>query len=58
MDIVKKLKNFVESECGKPTCKYGYEPFLFHFIPMVEYSRKLVDELGGDKEVVLISAAT
>lgn len=56
MDIVDEVKAFVEEECKKPSSRYGYEPFLFHFIPMTEYAGKLADELGGDKEVVLIAA--
>jgi len=56
MDFVKEIKNFVENECRKPTSKYGYEPFLYHFKPTVEYADKLSDKLGGDKEVILLSA--
>ncbi len=56
MNIVKKVKNFVEDECKKPTSKYGYEPFLFHFVPVANHAEKLADELGGDKELILIAA--
>jgi uncharacterized protein len=56
MEIIKQIKNFVEEECKKPTSKYGSEPFEFHFLPTVEYAEKLADKLGGDKEVILISA--
>jgi len=56
MDIVQEIKNFVESECKKPESKYGYEPFEFHFVPVVQYAEKLAMELGGDKEVILIAA--
>jgi uncharacterized protein len=56
MDIIQKIKNFVESECKKPTSKYGYDPFLFHFVPVVNYAEKLAEELGGNKEVILISS--
>lgn len=56
MDIVNEIRQFVENECRKPASKYGYEPFPFHFVPMVSYAHKLADELGGDKEVILISA--
>ena len=56
MDIVNEIKHFVENECKKSTSKYGYEPFPFHFVPMVDYAEKLADELGGDKEVILIAA--
>lgn len=56
MNIIKEIKAFVESECKKPGSKYGYEPFVYHFIPMVEYAGKLSDELGGDKEVIIIAS--
>lgn len=56
MPIIAEIKNFVESECKKPTSKYGYEPFVYHFTPVVQYAEKLADELGGDKEVIIISA--
>jgi uncharacterized protein len=56
MNIVNEIKKFVKSECKKPSSKYGYEPFSFHFKPMTEYAEKLTDQLGGDKEIVLIAA--
>jgi uncharacterized protein len=56
MNIVNEIKKFVKSECKKPSSKYGYEPFSFHFKPMAEYAEKLTDQLGGDKEIVLIAA--
>ncbi len=56
MDIISEVKNFVEEECKKPSSKYGYEPFPFHLIPMVENTKLLVDKYGGDKEVILLAA--
>ncbi|MCR4322648.1 MAG: HD domain-containing protein [Candidatus Azambacteria bacterium] len=56
MNIVQGIKNFVESECKKPTSKYGYEPFPFHFAHVAIYAEKLADTVGGDKEVILIAA--
>jgi len=56
MDIVQKIRDFVESECKKPTSKYGYEPFIFHFIPTAKYAEELADELKADKEIVLLAA--
>ena len=56
MNIIQEIKNFVETECKKPSSKYGYEPFIFHFTPVAEYAEKLADELGGDKEVILLAA--
>lgn len=55
MDIVDEVKNFVEEECKKPESKYGYEPFLFHFLPVVEYAQELAEELNADKEVVTLA---
>lgn len=56
MSIIQKVKQFVEAECKKPSSKQGYEPFTGHFIPVVEYADKLSSELGGDKEVIILSA--
>ncbi|MCC7569877.1 HD domain-containing protein [Candidatus Micrarchaeota archaeon] len=56
MGIVDEIKTFVEQECNKPTSKYGYEPFPYHFTPTVKYAGQLADVLGGDKEVILIAA--
>lgn len=56
MNLVNKIKNFVEEECKKSSSKYGYEPFIFHFIPVVRYAEELVNNMGGDKEVILIAA--
>ena len=56
MNIIQKIKKFVENECKKPSSKYGYEPFPFHLIPMASFAEKLANELGGDKEVILIAA--
>ena len=49
MDVVQEIKKFVEEECKKPTNKYGYDAFLYHFIPMVKYAEKLSAELGNRK---------
>lgn len=56
MNIIIKVKQFVEDECKKPSSKYGYEPYTYHFKPMVKYALKLADELGGDKEIIEIAA--
>ena len=55
MNVVKAVKNYVEEESKKPTSKYGYEPYQFHFIPMVKYAEELADELGANKEVISIA---
>ena len=56
MDIVQKIRDFVEEECKKSTSKYGYEPFEFHFVPVAKYAEELANELKADKEVVLLAA--
>ncbi len=56
MDIVEQIKKFVEDECKKPTSKYGYDPFPFHFLQVVKYSEGLAEKLGGDKEVISLAA--
>ncbi len=56
MNIVITIKNYVENECKKPSSKYGYEPFPFHFVPMAKYAEELAEELGGDKEIIMIAA--
>jgi uncharacterized protein len=56
MNIVEEIKKFVEEECKKPTSKYGYDPFLYHFTPVVKYALELAENFGGDKEVLEISA--
>ena len=45
MDIVQKIRDFVEEECKKPTSKYGREPFEFHFVSVAKYAQELADEL-------------
>ena len=56
MTLIQKVRDFVENECKKPSSKYGYEPFPFHFVPVADYAEKLADELGGDKESILIAS--
>jgi uncharacterized protein len=55
LNIVEEIRKFVKEECLKPSSKYGFEPFEYHFEPTVEWADKLVDKLGGDREVVLIA---
>lgn len=54
--LIKKIKTFVEGELKKPDSHYGYEPFPYHLIPTVNYAKELSSRLGGDKEVIIISA--
>lgn len=55
MNIIEKVKQFVEDECKKPTSKYGYEPFENHFAPVVKYAKQLALETGANLEVVEIA---
>lgn len=55
MSIVNEVRDFVEEECKKPTSLYGYEPFPFHFAPMVKYAEELAEELDADKEVISLA---
>ncbi|MEK7447672.1 MAG: HD domain-containing protein [Patescibacteria group bacterium] len=55
-NIVQEVRDFVEEECKKPTSLYGYEPFPFHFVPMVRYAEELAKELEANKEVISIAA--
>ncbi len=54
-DITMIIKDYVESECKKPTSKYGYEPFPAHFVPMVKYAQILAQQLWGDTEIITIA---
>lgn len=56
MTIIEKIKNFVEEECKKPSSKYGYEPFIHHFIPMVKYAKKLSEKLWWDLEIIILAS--
>lgn len=54
--LIEKVRKFVEAECKKPTSKYGYDPYKYHFKFVVEYAGKLATELKADKEIILIAA--
>jgi len=56
MNTVEEVKKFVESECLKPSSKYGYEPFEFHFKSVVKYATDLAIKLNADIEIVTIAA--
>lgn len=56
MNFIEEIRRFVEAECKKPTSKYGLDPYFYHFVPTAEYAELLADEIGGDKEIILISA--
>lgn len=54
--ITQKVKDFVKEESLKPTSKYGFEPYEYHFKYVVKYVDELSDIYGGDKEVLEIAA--
>jgi len=56
MSIKQKVRDFVESECKKPTSCYGYEPFTDHFVPVVKYVKQMAAEMNADKEILEIAA--
>jgi len=56
MNTILEIKKIVKAECLKPTSHYGFEPYSYHFIPMVKYSKKLALILGADTETVEIAA--
>ncbi|MBU1557650.1 HD domain-containing protein [Patescibacteria group bacterium] len=56
MNIIEEIRKFVEDECKKPTSKYGYEPYIYHFAPMVKIAEELATKLNADKEIVVLSA--
>ena len=55
-NVIEEIRRFVEEECKKSTSKYGYDIYVFHFIPVRDYSIKLAEELNADKEVVELAA--
>jgi uncharacterized protein len=54
--IVHHIKEYVISECKKPSSKYGEGPFEFHFVPMAKHAKTIAKKLGADVEVVEIAA--
>jgi uncharacterized protein len=55
-NIIETVRKFVEEECRKPTSHYGYEPYLFHFVPMHNYAKMLAEKMNADVELVEIAA--
>jgi len=55
-NIVEEIRKFVEEECRKPTSKYGYESYEFHFTLMYKYAKQLAEKLNADVEVVELAA--
>lgn len=53
--VIEEVRQFVEAECQKDSSKYGYEPYPFHFVPMVAHAKELAKELGADLEIVEIA---
>jgi putative nucleotidyltransferase with HDIG domain len=54
--LIKKVKQFVEEECKKPSAKYGVDAYNFHFIPVANYSKILASKVGADLDVVELSS--
>jgi uncharacterized protein len=57
--IIARAREFVESECRKPTSHYGTEIFVCHFIPVREYALELAKTFSdseADKEVLELAA--
>jgi putative nucleotidyltransferase with HDIG domain len=55
-NIIEEIREFVEEECKRPTNKYGYETFTYHFLPVVKYSKELAKQKNADLEIVEIAA--
>lgn len=55
-EIVEEIKKFVEEECRKPSSKYGYEPYINHFVPTARYAKILAEKENADSEIVEIAA--
>lgn len=55
-NIINKVRKFVEEECKKPTSKYGFDPYIYHFVPVVKYAKQLANGNGADLEILEISA--
>lgn len=55
-NIIEKTRELVEGECRKQTSKYGYGPYIEHFVPMVSHCKKLQKKLGGNLEIILLAA--
>jgi uncharacterized protein len=57
LEIIEKIKNFVEEECKKPSSHYGYEIFIYHFQPVVAYSKDLAKNFSDvDLEVLELAS--
>lgn len=54
--IIQEIKEFARSECEKPTCKYGSDPFADHFVPTAKYALVLAKEFNADTEIIELAA--
>jgi len=54
--IIEEIRRYVETECKKPSSKYGYAPFHDHFVPVHKYAKMLAERLGADVEIVELAA--
>ncbi|GBE20291.1 MAG TPA: HD domain-containing protein [Candidatus Pacearchaeota archaeon] len=55
-NIVEQIRKFVEEECKKPSSKYGYEIYPFHFVLVHKYSKLLAEKFKADVEIVELAA--
>jgi len=55
-NIIEEIRRFVEEESKKPSAKYDFEIYKFHFVPMREYAVKLAKKLNADIEIVELAA--
>ena len=58
-EIINKIREFVKEECKKPSNKYGFEPYINHFVPTAKYVKLLGKEndLNEDQIEILEIAA-
>lgn len=55
MNVIEEVRKFVEEECKKETSNYR-GAWEAHIIPVVSYSKLLVEKFNADKEIVEIAA--
>lgn len=56
VDYVEEVRKFVEEECRKNPTGQGYDPYIYHFVPVRNHAIKLAKEKEADVEIVEIAA--
>ena len=56
MDLVEKVRIYVEDACRQETNIFGMDAYNNHFVSMVNYAIQLAEETGADREIVGIAA--